>query len=40
VDLIGGSLILDKEKAIQAVSQGGKLSNFKKYLKYITIRRK
>ncbi len=40
VDLIGGSLILDKEKVIQVVSQGGKLSNFKKYLKYITIRRK
>lgn len=39
VDLIGGSLVQDEEKAIRAVSQGGKLSNFKKYLKYVAIRR-
>jgi hypothetical protein len=40
VNLIGGSLIVDEEKVIQAVSQGGKLNSFKKYLKYVAIRRK
>jgi hypothetical protein len=39
VDLIGGSLVLNEEKVFQAVSQGGKLNSFKKYLKYIAIRR-
>ncbi len=40
VNLIGGSLVVDEEKVIHAVSQGGKLNSFKKYLKYVAIRRK
>jgi uncharacterized protein (DUF4213/DUF364 family) len=39
VDLIGGSVVLDNNKVMNAISEGGDLSNFKKYLKYIAIKR-
>ncbi|MGB9695326.1 MAG: Rossmann-like domain-containing protein [Caldisericaceae bacterium] len=40
VDIIGGSIVVDEEKVLSAISEGGHLSNFKKYLKYVVMRRK
>jgi len=39
VDVVGGSLVKNEDFVLKAVSQGGKLSNFKKFLEYIVIRR-
>ncbi len=40
VDLIGGCIVLDQNKVLDAISEGGQLFNLKKYLKFIIIRRK
>ena len=40
VDIVGGSLVIDSDRVLSAISQGSHLSNFKKYLKYVVIRRK
>lgn len=39
VDIIGASVVQNPQFVLNAISQGGKLSNFKRYLEFIVLRR-
>lgn len=40
VDMIGGIITKDDRKVLDIISQGGSLKNFKKYIDFITIKRR
>lgn len=39
IDMIGASIVKNPDFVLDAISQGGKLSNFKKYLDYIVLKK-